>query len=129
MNTEFSLNQEQQNRILEAIHDLVNEADDNAEEHGFHEAYKALLEAVPEEQRKAARRTTILAKLGLIASEVGEAVSAVQHGDDDLLLEELADVMIRIFDLCGSECMELGHMLLHKMQKNRNRPYLHGKKC
>lgn len=129
MNTEFSLDKVKQDRAIEAIHDLINEAYDNSEEHGFHKAYDELLASAPVEQKKAMRRTAILAKLGLIASEVGEAVSAVQHGDDPGLAMELADIIIRVLDLCGSEYIELGRVMIAKMQKNRNRPYLHGKEC
>lgn len=129
MNTVFSLDMDKQNRILDAFSDLVREAFDNSEEHGFHKAYDELMEAVPTELKKAQRRTEILAKLALIGSEVGEAVSAVQHGDDAELVMELADIIIRVLDLAGSEYMELGRVMLVKMQKNRNRPYLHGKEC
>ena len=129
MNREFSLDMEKRNRVLDAVSDLVREAYDNSEEHGFHKAYDDQMEAMPVEQKRAMRRTIILAKLGLIASEVGEAVRAVQHADEPGLAEELADIIIRVLDLCGSECIELGRVMLIKMQKNCNRPYLHGKEC
>lgn len=129
MNTEFSLDMVKRNRAMDALDDLVKEAYDNSEEHGFHKAYDEMMEAVPAEQKKAARRTAILAKLGLIASEVGEAVQAIQHGDDSAFEFELADILIRVFDLAGSEYIQLGPVVLRKMQINRKRPYLHGKEC
>lgn len=129
MNTEFSLDKAKQDRVMDAFDDLIKEAFDNSEEHGFHKAYDELMEAVPVEQKKAQRRTVILAKLGLIASEVGEAVSAVQHADEPGLAMELADIVIRVLDLCGSEYINLGRLILVKMQRNRTRPYLHGKEC
>lgn len=129
MNQEFSLGMQEKNRVLDAVSDLIREAYDNSDEHGFHKAYDALLEAAPADLKRDQRRTAILAKLALIASEVGEAVRAVQHGDEPGLAMELADVIIRIFDLCGSEYIELGRVMLVKMEKNRARPYLHGKEC
>lgn len=115
------------NRAMEALGDLQLEAFDNAEEHGFHKDYNALMEAVPVELKSAQRRTILLAKLALIASEVGEAVRAVQHADETEMETELADIVIRILDLCGTEYIELGRVTLVKMMANRRRPYLHGK--
>lgn len=129
MNTEFSLDKAKQDRVLDAFTDLIKEAYDNSEEHGFHKQYDDLMESVPVEQKQAMRRASILAKLALIASEVGEAVGAVQHGNDSELAMELADIVIRTMDVCGSEYIDLGRVMLAKMQHNRNRPYLHGKKC
>ena len=129
MNTEFSLGMEKQNRVLDAFNDLVREAYDNSEEHGFHKAYDELMNEVPVEMKKAMRRSAILAKLALIGSEVGEAIRAVQHGDEVDLATELADIVIRVLDLCGSEYIDLGRVMMVKMMRNRTRPYLHGKEC
>lgn len=38
--------------------------------------------------------------LGLICSEIGELVEAKISGEDALAAEELADVMLRVFDFC-----------------------------
>lgn len=125
----FSLSSQQTDAAMEVIRALQSEAYDNAEEHGFHKAYSDLLTAVPVEERKSARRTILLAKLALIASEVGEAVREVQHGDEQAMAVELADVVIRVLDMCGAEYIELGSVMLAKMMRNRKRPYLHGKEC
>lgn len=129
MENQFSLSSQQTDAAIEVIRALQNEAYDNAEEHGFHKAYSGLLTAVPVEERKSARRTILLAKLALIASEVGEAVREVQHGDEQAMAVELADVVIRVLDMCGAEYIELGSVMLAKMMRNRKRPYLHGKEC
>lgn len=129
MNTEFSLDMESRNRILKAFEDLIKEAWDNSEEHGFHKSYDELQEALSGDLQADMRRTSVLAKLGLIASEVGEAVRAIQHGDESEFQFELADILIRVFDLAGAEYIQLGPVVLRKMQTNRKRPYLHGKKC
>lgn len=129
MNTEFSLNLEQINRARDSLTELVAEAFDNSTEHGFTKIYTDLADAVPKEQQRAMRRTTLLAKLALITSEVGEAVSALQHSDEPGFAEEVADIVIRVLDLCGHAQIDLGYEVIKKMMANRKRPYLHGKEC
>lgn len=123
---EFSLTSVQQDHIWHDFTLLVKEAFDNAQEHGFHDQYNDMFFRA--EAAEAARRINLLAKLALIGSEVGEAVHAIQHGESGQFQEELADIVIRILDLCGSEEIDLGDVLLKKMMKNRSRPYMHGKK-
>ena len=129
MNTEFSLTLDQAATAHYGLHLLMGEAHDNAREHGFHKIYDDLLAAVPAEQQSALRRTIRLAKLALISSEVGEAVSALQHGDENAFAEEIADIVIRVLDLAGTENLDLGGLVMGKMMNNRRRPYLHGKEC
>ena len=129
MNTEFSLTPDQIQQARESLAELIAEAYDNSTEHGFTKIYDDLMDAVPVELQRDMRRTTLLAKLALITSEVGEAVSALQHGDDLGFAEEVADVVIRVLDLCGYAHINLGCIMSSKMQVNRKRPYLHGKEC
>ncbi len=129
MNTEFSLTPEQIKQARESLAELIDEAYDNSTEHGFTKIYDDLMDAVPVELRRDMRRTALLAKLALITSEVGEAVSALQHGDDLGFAEEVADIVIRVLDLCGYAHINLGCIMPSKMQVNRKRPYLHGKEC
>ncbi len=42
---------------------------------------------------------------------------------------ELADVVIRIFDFCGGNGIDLEKIILEKMEYNETRPYKNGKKC
>ena len=42
--------------------------------------------------------------------------------------EELADVIIRIFDYAGKEDLRLGEAIFEKMKYNKTRPYKHGNK-
>lgn len=64
----------------------------------------------------------------LIHAEVSEAVEALRKEDINNFEEELADVAIRLFDLCGYHEINLGQAIDKKMEKNRTRSYRHGGK-
>lgn len=67
--------------------------------------------------------------LALIHSEVSEALEADRKGDVENFKEELADVCIRIFDLCGSRNIDLEQAIIKKMERNKGRSYKHGGKA
>lgn len=67
--------------------------------------------------------------LALIHSEVSEALEADRKGNTENFVEELADVCIRIFDLCGSKGIDLEKAILEKMSYNKTRSYKHGGKA
>lgn len=76
--------------------------------------------------------------LCLIHSEVSEALEDYRSDNMEVLIGvggkpegfpvELADILIRIFDLCGHLGINLDDVLTHKIAFNRNRPYRHGNK-
>jgi NTP pyrophosphatase (non-canonical NTP hydrolase) len=66
--------------------------------------------------------------IALIHSEVSEALEADRKGDAENFSEELADVCIRIFDLCGSRGIDLEKAIHEKMERNKGRSYKHGGK-
>jgi len=70
----------------------------------------------------------LLGKLALISSEVGEAAEAVRDHDLDLLMEELADVVIRVMDICDALGLDLWEAIRIKMDYNEKRPKRHGRK-
>lgn len=119
----------------EVLNELARLAHRNAVEHGFYAEYydlMATLERAGADMRlmEAAERDFTLAQIAKIASECGEAVHAIQHGEQpECIVEELADVVIRIFDLCGRMDADVGRSLTGKMARNRCRPYKHGKLC
>lgn len=70
--------------------------------------------------------------LALITSEVSEAIEALRKNDAGLasteFSEEIADILIRTFDLAGALCLDLNEIVNKKIQKNRLRPAKHGKR-
>ncbi len=67
--------------------------------------------------------------LMLIVTEIGEAMEGYRHQDQDNFREELADTFIRLFDLCGGLDIDIEAEIIKKAEKNKSRPYKHGKIC
>lgn len=93
------------------------EIHDNAVAHGWYEEEKS----VPE-------------MLCLIHSEVSEGLEGyrnhVKDGEKGCLSEELADVVIRVFDMSAYLGIDIEEAIITKHEYNRLRPYRHGgKKC
>lgn len=109
-------------------------------EHGFYADYNHAACSLDRDGHQdisdAMQRDFTLAQIAKIASECGEAVSAIQHGEPtSALLEELADIVIRTFDLAAwlsdkdYQSDPFGKIVIDKMRKNNDRPYKHGKVC
>jgi NTP pyrophosphatase (non-canonical NTP hydrolase) len=64
----------------------------------------------------------------LIVGELSEAEDALRKGDYAHIAEELADVVIRTADLAGGLGFDLEKAIEEKMERNKHRPRLHGKK-
>lgn len=111
------------------IKELTEKAYANAKEHGFWEDYYKLRDgAIGDGQiRSQMMNNAIATKLMLIVSELAEALEALRHGDEDNFAEELADVAIRLGDLCGGLEIDLEAEIEKKMAKNKSREYKHGK--
>jgi NTP pyrophosphatase (non-canonical NTP hydrolase) len=65
--------------------------------------------------------------IALLHSELSEALEADRIGDAPGMIEEIADVAIRLGDMCGYYNIPLEEAILKKMEKNEKRPYLHNK--
>ncbi len=127
-----------------ALNQLSEMCHNNARSKGFwkkHDDICDVLEQVDDEDTQGDRLVTdykhtfFAQRLALIHSEVSEAL----EGDrkdlmDDKLPQykmqdvELADAIIRIFDLAGGLGINLGEIVAAKMGYNATREYLHGKK-
>ncbi len=82
---------------------------------------------VREERASPGRPDAMLAKLMLVVTEVAEAMDAVVEGDEKNFAEELADVLIRVFDIAGTMGINLDFEVSRKTSINAMRPRLHGK--
>ena len=67
--------------------------------------------------------------LMLIVTELAEAMEAHRIQDADNFREEIADAYIRLFDLCGGLGLDIESEIEKKSNKNKKRPYKHGKIC
>lgn len=69
-------------------------------------------------------------QLMLIVTEVSEAMEAYRDGNIHGIHgvgEELADVIIRTVNLASQLGVDLDRCVQHKTEKNRNRPFKHGR--
>ena len=67
--------------------------------------------------------------LCLVHSEVSEALEAYRNRDKDNLREELADIVIRVFDMAIGHDIDIQEAILEKHKRNLGRPYRHGNKA
>ncbi len=71
-------------------------------------------------------------KIALIMSECGEALEAMRKGNygeesKDTFEDEIADVFIRLADLCGEMNIDIEKQITWKRRYNNSRPSKHGK--
>jgi NTP pyrophosphatase (non-canonical NTP hydrolase) len=109
---------------LDMLRSLQHRCWQIAEDHGFHQY-----------------GVTFGDRLMLIVSEAAEALESYREGHaptdywyggsdgnkPEGIPSELADIVIRVFDLAEIHGIHLGAAILDKMQYNEGRPYLHGK--
>ena len=67
--------------------------------------------------------------LMLIVTELAEAMESYRIQDHGNFKEEIADTFIRLFDLCGGLKIDIEKEIAKKSEKNKSRPYRHGKVC
>lgn len=126
------------NRMNKFINQLCTESHENAKDKGFTDA-------------------TFVERIALIHSEVSEALEDYRNGlkpsefvyksprtgemykESELIgpidptlkpcgiPSELADIVIRVFDLAGRENIDLERAIEEKMAFNKTRPFRHGK--
>lgn len=110
------------------INELVAECTDTAGKHGFHDHDYWYYDHNDEGQNPGVPARLEASWLALIHSEVSEACEALRTGDKENFAEEMADIVIRVADICGNLGIDLEKELLRKMRKNKDREVMHGGK-
>ena len=136
-----------QQQFIESFNALATEAHDTAVSKGWWDSEDAvLLRAIASSDPAFSKVLMSLASkleakndgemIALMHSELSEALEALRHGNppDDKIPEfsgveaELADVIIRIFDLCSQRGWRVAEALVAKMEMNKSRSVKHGGK-
>ncbi|HHX62330.1 MAG TPA: nucleotide pyrophosphohydrolase [Epulopiscium sp.] len=117
------------------ISEMVEQVHENAKSKGFWDDWKLLewkrwndFRELSAEELNVLRNAAIASRLALIHSEVSEALEALRVGDMENFAEELADVVIRVADTAGGLGIDLEGEITNKMEKNKVRGYMHGKR-
>ena len=112
-----------------SISDLCKGAHENAKNKGFYEDIELIKKnyGVESKEYKMLLNNALATRLMLINCEVAEAVEGLRKDDIENFMEELADIFIRLGDLCGSLGINIEDEIIKKMEKNKARPYRHGK--
>lgn len=122
---------------MKSVTELVEISYDIAKDHGFWDDPYNIGNEVDGD---CPNPLSIPTKLWLAAGELVEAGNLHHKADLNVavnrekFIEEIADVFIRLFDLCGyisdnlgSPTSELEEQIYAKIDKNRQRPHKHGK--
>jgi NTP pyrophosphatase (non-canonical NTP hydrolase) len=70
----------------------------------------------------------MLGLLMKVVTELGEAGEEVRLGNFEKMAEELADTVIRVFDITEALGIDIATEMVKKMEKNETRPIKHGKR-
>ena len=134
--------------LTKTINEYIKEAHDNAKKHGWWDEPKSMgellmlivtevAEAMEEHRNGRGVNETYYSNTrkskdedGIVKQEIINYCGGgfVQNSKPEGIPSELADVVIRIFDMCGYYGINLEDAIIEKMEYNRTRPYKHGNK-
>lgn len=110
---------------LKDMDDLSHTLHAHAKKKGFYEPYEHMDESD--------YVVFYLKQLAMVHSEVSEVLEAIRKDKgDDIVVEELADIIIRVLDFwaflsqTGYTKHSLADSIVSKMEKNLERPSMHG---
>lgn len=114
------------------IKELVEKAYRNANEKGFYNSFNTIVDLRADNVITYGQYNDLLNDfkgnlLMSISDEVTEAHNELREGTEEQFNEELADIVIRVASLAGMLGIDLEQEVINKMEKNKDRPYLHGK--
>lgn len=110
------------------LNDIINEAYNTAKDHGWHDinrtfgdlivlCHAELSEAIEEYRNGGLEKDNMIYYNTILGNMKPEGVAI-----------EIADLLIRVFDLCKDMDIPIQDALKIKMEYNKTRPYLHGGK-
>ena len=124
---------------------ISHECHETSKKKGFYDMLYKLTESdsQPKEEVEEILSSHICMKILLVITELSEAVEALRNnGLKELTIpvpdkwneewkgsfkEEIADTFIRLFDLCGFLDIDIQKAIDIKQEKNKSRPYKHGR--
>ena len=127
---------------MKNLNELAKEINENANKKGFWNNMHFAVDITKNQVRsigldKHVRDAFISQKLALVHSEISEAMEATRlnnyenngYGlyEKDTFVDELADSLIRILDICGELKIDIESQVSWKMEKNKQREFMHGK--
>ncbi len=104
------------------IKELCQQAYDNSCQKGFWDRERNILDPDMAIAYK-------MQRIMLIITELSEAVEGLRKNDIENFEEEIADVFIRLGDLCGGYNIDIEKAIKAKIEKNKNRNKMHNKNC
>lgn len=117
--------------LNKTISEYQKECHQNANDKGFwvHEDSLLTNSKIDPADMNFLLKALIAQKIALIHSEQSEALEALRLDESfGNLGEEMADTVIKIFDLCGRLDINLEKEIDEKIEKNKKRKFKHGKK-
>lgn len=121
------------------INDFCKDVNTTVRGKGFWDSMDESIEAImksdgyfSKDTLVATKEAFVTQKIMLISSELGEAVEAMRNNNyglekKDTFEDELADVFIRLCDLCGELNIDIDRQIEWKMGYNKQREHKHGK--